>query len=379
MYSVIIIQEHLPHYRISFFEELRKILSDEGVCLSVIHGNVVARQYVAEKLSWSTAVGMLNFGGFRFHRNSIQAGLNCDLLISPQEVKYILPFLLQISSKIGGPKFAFWGHGKNFQASSRSNFTERVKRILSRRCDWWFAYNDLSAEVVRDLGYPAERITTVGNAIDTTSLAKQRESNTDAERTAVRSELGITSTNVAVYTGGLYPIKRIGFLIVAAKRIRERIPDFELIVIGDGPDRRIVSEAASGNRWIHDVGSKNDRDKVPYWMISKVLLMPGGVGLVILDSFALGVPMVTTDTRLHGPEIDYLKNNENGLLVSCGDSTETYALAVVELLSDSERLGRLRCGTLASAQQHTVEDMVDNFAGGIMDALKSPKYRRSSR
>lgn len=373
MYSVIIIQEHLPHYRIPFFEELRKILSDEGVCLSVIHGNVVARQYVAEELSWSSAVGMLDFGGFRFHRNSIQAGISCDLLISPQEVKYIVPFLLQISSKIGGPKFAFWGHGKNFQASSRSNFTERVKRVLSRRCDWWFAYNDLSAAVVRDLGYPVERITTVGNAIDTTSLAKQRESITDAEREAIRSELGITSTNVAVYTGGLYPMKRIGFLIEAAKRIRDRIPDFELIVIGDGPDRRIVSEAASANRWIHDLGSKNDRDKVPYWMISKLLLMPGGVGLVILDSFALGVPMVTTDTRLHGPEIDYLKDGRNGLLIGCGESVETYADGVVGLLQDESRLERLRQGALASAADHTIEKMARNFATGVLNALKAPR------
>jgi glycosyltransferase involved in cell wall biosynthesis len=108
-------------------------------------------------------------------------------------------------------------------------------------------------------------------------------------------------------------------------------------------------------------------------MISKLLLMPGGVGLVVLDSFALGVPMVTTDTRMHGPEIDYLEDGRNGILIECGESVETYADGVVGLLQDEGCLERLREGALAAAADHTIEKMARNFATGVTNALKAPR------
>jgi len=99
--------------------------------------------------------------------------------------------------------------------------------------------------------------------------------------------------------------------------------------------------------------------------------MPGLVGLVVVDSFALGVPMVTTDYPFHSPEIDYLKNDENGLIVNCGQSAEVYAAAVARLLQDPARLERLRQGALASAPQYTIENMVANFAEGVVRALEA--------
>ncbi len=81
--------------------------------------------------------------------------------------------------------------------------------------------------------------------------------------------------------------------------IRRDIPDFELVVIGKGPEADFIETAAAQHEWIHFVGPKSDDEKVPYWALSKLLLMPGLVGLVVLDSFALGVPMITTDYPYH--------------------------------------------------------------------------------
>jgi glycosyltransferase involved in cell wall biosynthesis len=239
--------------------------------------------------------------------------------------------------------------------------------------DWWFAYNDLSARVVRELGFTPARITSVVNAIDTIGLETRKESLTESEIAAAREELGISTSNVAIFTGGLYSVKRLPFLFSAAELIRLQIPDFELIVIGDGPEKEWVTKTVAPHPWIHFLGAKNDHDKVPYWALAKLLLMPGGVGLIVLDSFALGVPMVTTDTRLHGPEIQYLQSGDNGFLVECGESTNTYADAVVGLLRDPARLHRLQAGAKASTAQYTMQQMVENFAGGVMAALETRK------
>lgn len=369
---VVIVQEHLPAFRVPFYRQLQLLLEQESVGLELVYAPNQRNTFLKGELEWAIPVPIRWLGPLGW-QPVLGLVRGCDLVIVQQEIKYAVNPVLQTMAAFGGPPVAYWGHGKNFQAVDKKGIGFCLKAELSRRVHWWFAYNNLSAGVVRDLGYFRARITSVGNAIDTQVLIEHRAALFDEELKKVRSSLGIRSSQIAVYTGGLYSNKRLEFLIEAAKQIREQVRDFELIVVGDGPDRRIVTDAAANNHWIHDVGPKNDEQKVPYWALSRLLLMPGGVGLVVLDSFALGVPMVTTDTCLHGPEIDYLKSGENGLMVECGESVNAYADAVVALLRDEDRLGRLRQGALASATEYTIEKMACNFADGVMQALAAPR------
>ncbi len=60
---------------------------------------------------------------------------------------------------------------------------------------------------------------------------------------------------------------------------------------------------------------------------------PGAVGLAILDAFAAGLPMVTTHCRGHGPEIAYLRQNENGLMTE--DTLDDFVGGVRRVLGDA--------------------------------------------
>lgn len=371
--SVLIVQEHLPAFRIGFYQMLRERLKEEGINLELVYAPNQRNNFVVGNLEWATPVPIRWINKRLGWQPVLSLCRDKDLVIIQQETKYLVNPALQLWSRFGGPKIAYWGHGRNFQAASSDSLEERLKKWLSLRVDWWFAYNELSARVVRGLGFPADRITSVDNAIDTTGLTERRKNVTDDELAAIQTQLGLKSENIAVYTGGLYPNKRIPFLLEAVQAIRRQLPDFELIVIGDGPDRHLIREAASLLPWIHDIGPLGDQDKVPYWALSKLLLMPGGVGLVLLDSFVLGVPMVTTDTRLHGPEISYLNSGANGLLVPCGDDSELYCEAVCKLMLDPQRLDVLREGAVASAGEYSIERMVDHFTNGVIAALAAPR------
>ena len=49
------------------------------------------------------------------------------------------------------------------------------------------------------------------------------------------------------------------------------------------------------------------RKKIRYFDLAHFQLMPGPVGLHIVESFAMLKPLATTNLKTHGPEIAYLK------------------------------------------------------------------------
>ncbi len=374
MPTVSIIQEYILSYRLCFFEQLHARLEDMNVNLQLHYDAQRSTPDVLERLPWSTPVRTRRVGALAWQ--SVWTSCHdSDLVICPQQVRHPASILLQLTRGCGPRKHAFWGHGRNFKAGLANAPSESLKRFLSRRVDWWFAYNEFSADIVAGLGYPGDRITDVRNSVDTTALKKCRSQVTQEEMDELKRGMGIESSNIAVYTGALRAPKRIAFLLEACAQVRLRVPDFHLLMIGDGEDMPMVRTFAGANPWVHVIGALHGNNKVPYWALSKLLLMPGGVGLVILDAFALEVPMVTTENRLHGPEISYLRNRVNGLMVAPGDSVAAYAEAVAGLLENDEELATLRQGCTEEALKYSTEDMCRRFAGGVMEALEAPRYR----
>jgi glycosyltransferase involved in cell wall biosynthesis len=372
MSRVVILQDLLMPYRIRFLDLLRQELGATGITLELFYDADASLAQMPELCPWGHPIRSKRLGKLTW-QPILQRCWNCDLLIVPQQVRYPAPILLQLTRATSPRKHAFWGHGKNLKAESGQAASESLKRWLSTRVDWWFAYNDLSARLVRQMGYPEHRITSVMNAIDVHGISSHLESLTPAEIGQARAELGIQSENVAIYTGSLRDFKRTSFLIDACQHIRTRLPDFEMIVIGDGPEQFMVEQAAARWPWFHYLGRKNDREKVPYWALSRLLLMPGGVGLVVQDSFAFGVPMVTTENRFHGPEIDYLQDDVNGIMVRPGDDPAHYAAAVVELMQNETRRKQLAAAARADRDRYSSEDMCTRFSTGVRQALETPR------
>jgi len=375
---VLILQEHLPHYRVPFFETLRSTLYDLGISLQLVYSEASVSRLLPGKLPWARPVATIRCGGL-VYQQVVAFVAKADLVIVPQEVKYVSLAYLFARRATGSIKLAFWGHGRNMQARNRNSWPERVKRFMSSRVDWWFAYNTASAAIVKELGFPNVRITLVQNAIDTKSFIEARSALPAEAIESARATLGIDSKNVAIYTGGLYEEKRIPFLLEAGAKVREQLPDFHLIIIGGGPQKDLAAEAARKDVWIHYLGPMNDAEKLPYWAISKVSLIPGAVGLGILDSFALGVPLITSRTFGHGPEIAYLKPGINGVIVEAAKDSDAYAAAVVDLLRNEKlRAGMIQAG-LRECETLNIEAMAWNFAEGIVAALRADKLKRGVR
>lgn len=374
MPSITVVQRILPHYRHAFFNQLRDTLAASGVDLYLIYGQeqpgAVPRTLDLDR-HWARRIrnNYVNMGKIELVWQPCLNHLDCsDLVIVEQANRLLLNYWLTLRRHNAGQKVAFWGHGRNMQAPVASRLRDRLKRNVIGGADWWFAYTELSSQVVGATGFSSKRITVVQNAIDTDELQIGIKSYTPHRLQQMKDELNIRSDNTCLYCGGMYPDKKLEFLLESCVKIRAEVPDFHMLFVGDGPDRSLVAQAARKNDWIHDLGPKYGADRVPYFMLSKALLSPGGIGLVIVDSFVMRTPLITTDLPIHGPEIAYLSNHVNGVMTEY--DTRNYATAVVEYLRSPLRQAIMRDACALSAKKYTLENMVTNFSSGVLQCLE---------
>jgi glycosyltransferase involved in cell wall biosynthesis len=294
-----------------------------------------------------------------------------DLAVVEQANRLLLNYVLQFQRQFSQQRLAFWGHGANLQAKEPASWRERLKARLSSRVDWWFAYTEMSAQLVQGNGFPRERITVVENAIDDSELKGGLDALASEQVDEASKALGVQNARVALFCGGMRSEKRLEFLVNSCLSIKRRVPDFHVLFVGSGPEEHLVKAACARHPWMHYIGPVHGARRSIYFAMSQVLLMPGLVGLAIVDSFVAEVPLFTTDIAIHSPEICYLKHGTNGIITT--NAVEDYAAAVARCLSSADELSRLRDGCRESGRRYTLHNMVSNFARGIQACLSAER------
>jgi glycosyltransferase involved in cell wall biosynthesis len=184
----------------------------------------------------------------------------------------------------------------------------------------------------------------------------------------VRRSLGIPPDVPSLGTiGRLCEVKRQDLLIRAFRRVRARVGDAHLLIVGDGPWmgrlRELAAELDLADR-VHFAGYQPRPERFLRSMDAFALSSASeGMPLVVLEAWAAGVPVVAT--RVGGlPEL--VDDGRTGLLVDFGDE-DALASALGDLLVEPGLARRLReagrdhvetfsLGRMADAyQEHYVE------------------------
>lgn len=377
MYSkphVLCFQQRLTHYREAFFQGVKNSLNDRGIEFSLVVGRpdeVTKTKNDSGHLAWAYEVDSLTLrlaGVTGVWVPTPKSIAKPDMVIVTQENKLLANYYWIIRRLIGGVKVAFWGHGRNLQSDVPTGFLERWKGFWLNRVDWWFAYTEMTRQLLLSNGYPAENISQLNNAIDNKKFVEDLNFVSDYDLNKLRVELGLlVGQPVGLFCGSLYPDKRIDFMIRSLDLIHNQMPNFSMVVIGDGPSASEIKAALLDRPWLHWVGAKRGRDKAVYFELASIIIHPGLVGLNVLDSFCAGVPLITMPSARHGPEISYLNNGVNCLIVHGSESD--YASAVIKLLNDFYRLNLLSTGARNSSNIYSLDNMIEQFVSGIEKCL----------
>jgi len=369
---VCIVQAVMKRYRTPFYLRLRDELANEGIAVEVVYGPPWPREELrGDNVDLPPPLGMRVPNWWFFDRLLVQPVLirclRADLVIVEHANKYALNYVLMLLNATGIKRLAYWGHGRDRQTQADTTGA-RLRRWTLRRANWWFAYTSGARDDVVAAGFPRDRITVVGNAIDTQALRNQLSTVTPRDRAAVLADLGWSEGDrVVVCCGSLYPNKHVDALIEASDAMHASDSSLRLLVIGGGPELPRLKELAAPRPWVRCVGSRFGRELAVRLSLAELWLNPGLVGLGVLDAFCAGLPVITRDLDVHSPEVEYIDHGVNGLVLP--REMTVYAATVIELLHDTERLYSMQRAALESASKHSIDAMAENFARGVATCL----------
>ena len=361
-------ERELPHYRVAFLDALRQWLQPHAVAFNFLHeapDPVALARGDAATLPWAQQLPPARrpIGGKAVWQPFATQGQ--DLVIVSHENALLFNHWL---SRPWRPfRLGWFGHGANLAAAHPNGWHERFKRFSARQADWWFAYTPLSQQLLGQAGVAPTHITVVNNATDTALLRRQIAATSAAQQRQLRQQHGLTPGHTALFLGSMYAGKGIDRLLTAATRVRRQDPAFVLLMVGDGPARSAAEATTHGQPHVRWLGRLHGADKAAVMAVSDCLCLPAAVGLALVDGLAAGLPLLSTDSRGHGPEIAYLNPGRNGILTA--PEPEAYAAALLSLLQDPPRLQRWREQAAADGQRYSAQAMAARFGQGVLDAL----------
>jgi glycosyltransferase involved in cell wall biosynthesis len=204
-----------------------------------------------------------------------------------------------------------------------------LRRATYQVPDGYALYIDEGVEIYGSYGVPAGKIFVTRNSPDTDRLFAARE------RAAMAPPLLPPNPHRLVHLSRLVAWKRVDLLIDALALVRERLPDAELLVIGEGPERAPLEAHAQARGLAAQVrfagGVYEPAMLGRYLLDSAVYVLAGMGGLSINDAMCFGKPVVCSVGD--GTEKQLVREGHNGFYFESGNAA-SLAEAVLRILLD---------------------------------------------
>ena len=287
---------------------------------------------LAEKVRAMTAQRQYDIIAFEqtvaaVYRDAVSFGQQARTVLSTHDIAF-LQFRRMVAQ-------APWGLGKLILLLSWLPLRSWEPRMV-RRCDCTLTVSEADKQVLLARA-PGLNVEVVENGVDTkvhTPLSKPTRPQT---MLLVGSMVYHPNIDAACFfSEEVFPL------------IRARCPDAQLMIVGKSPPPRVCQlDEASGIEVHGDVA-----DVVPFYEQATLSLAPlragGGTRLKILESMALGRPVVATTTGAEGLRVS------DGTHLLIADSAVALADACARLLSEPAS-----CSTIAAAARELVEREYD--------------------
>lgn len=264
-------------------------------------------------------------------------------------------------------RLLFHEHGRHYPEVSSPKRIAVNRHVLRHLITRVVAVSaDVRERLVTYEGLPRELIEVVYNGTKAPPPASA------AERRAIRERLGLAPDAIVAGTvGRLDPVKNVPLAIRSLAALRQAHPSIRLLVIGDGPARREIEDAAAAAGVTDAVVMTGFRDDAQDLVRAMDLfLLPSkteGTSLALIGAMAAGIPAIATAV---GGNPEVIDDGVTGLLVPT-ESEPGLTAAMRALIGDPERARAMgAAGREAYLARFTFDGMVDRFRAIYREELR---------
>ncbi len=223
-------------------------------------------------------------------------------------------------SRIRGIRVLFWSHGWRTKEKGPKRF---VRLIFYRLADSLLVYEHHAKNIAIDEGFPSDQVHVVYNSLNLKAQQSAAAKNTPVRLSEIRKRLFGNDAPVVMCSSRLIAARRIDLLIEAVAFLNKRGFEANLLIVGDGPAKHALTalaEAQGVNACFF--GACYDEDVLAgLFGVAAVTASPGPIGLMVIHSFAYGVPVVASNRmEVQGPEWGAIIAGKNGGFFVDGDA-----------------------------------------------------------
>lgn len=247
-----------------------------------------------------------------------------DVLVVDGNVRHINQALLSTVFKLLGKKTVLWSNVHTFSGK---------KSLEKIRLNWWkifknfLMYTEKDVALLHELGFKNKNIISINNGLNQTfidTIVKKCDADFLSD---FKEKHQIKSETVIISSGRVNKVNNHILALEAVKIAKVTFPDILWVIMGDGSEMETLRKAIIENDLSHNVvllGEIYDEEKkAPWFLISKLFIHPGPIGLSIFNAFGYSLPVVTHDNHSnHGPEFFLFEENKTGFLFKENDEVD---------------------------------------------------------
>lgn len=356
----------LNHYKARFLEKLQ---TNFPIDITVLAGT--GRENAGDaKVSGNSKLEIVQLNvpkskfGFdsRVRKFVSEKASNYDWIMIPKENKNLLLFLyiLMLKSK-GSNRFKTFSYNHPIVTSgpNKSGIVETASAtFFYRKLDRVVFYTEKSCQRMVELGFiQKQKAFWANNTIDTELISRNYSfCLPNPEKPNI------------LFIGRLTKRKRVDLLLSYYQKLKlssSKLGGLTLTIIGDGPEAPLVKTAITKDNSIVWTGLLTDEHSIAsYMQNASLVFVPGHSGLSVNHALVYGRPFATLGTIHQPPEIDFLQDEVNGLILTDNEQ------------QNLDRIQSLLVNFAPSLYERAFEAgkqlSVSNWCSNIYQALSSP-------
>jgi glycosyltransferase involved in cell wall biosynthesis len=227
-------------------------------------------------------------------------------------------------ARIWGARIVIFSEGTLHTERSVRAGRLAIRRWLARRAAAFVVNGTMAREYVESLGVASDRIVEGGMGLDVDGISRASAATPDAVVDSLRRELRLVRPTLLTVCR-LVRGKGITHLLTALTMLKRKGIQTSLVVVGDGPERRVLEEQCRRDELsdVHFVGRVPAENVPTYHRLADLFVLPtlqDNWSLAVAEAMASGLPIITS--IYNGLWPDLVKDGENGFVVTAENAVE---------------------------------------------------------